>query len=54
VMVQSVPQAGVQFGAGLIAAQKLYAGRSATAAAESRCLCGRTDNCCSLQHSDAK
>ena len=38
------------FGAGLIAAQKLYAERSQTAAAEAKCICGRTDACCSLQN----
>jgi aspartate aminotransferase-like enzyme len=55
IIVRSVPQAmvnghKVEFGDGLIAAQKLYAERSPTAAAESKCLCGRTDACCSLQH----
>ncbi|SNS31003.1 aspartate aminotransferase [Granulicella rosea] len=54
VIVKSIPQAGIKFGDGLIAAQKLYAERSQTAAAEAKCLCGRTDACCSLQHSDAK
>jgi aspartate aminotransferase-like enzyme len=54
VMVKSLPQLGVQFGAGLIAAQKLYAERSPTAAADSKCICGRADACCSLQHADAK
>jgi len=55
IIVKSVPQAmvngrKVEFGDGLIAAQKLFAERSPTAAAESKCLCGRTDACCSLQH----
>ncbi len=45
VMVKSVPQSGVKFGDGLIAAQNVYANRSATAAADSKCLCGRT-TCC--------
>jgi len=59
IIVKSVPQAmvnghKVEFGDGLIAAQKLYAERSPTAAAESKCLCGRTDACCSLQHPDTK
>jgi aspartate aminotransferase-like enzyme len=59
IMIKSVPQAmvegrKVQFGDGLIAAQKLYAERSATAAAESKCLCGRTDACCSMQHPAVK
>ena len=48
VVVKSLPQAGVQFGAGLVAAQKLYAERSATAAADAKCICGRTDACCSM------
>ncbi len=55
IVLKSIPQASVngqpvQFGSGLIAAQKLYAERSQTAAAESKCLCGRTDACCSLQN----
>jgi aspartate aminotransferase-like enzyme len=50
VVMKSFPQPGVQFGTGLIAAQKLYAERSATAAADSKCLCGRSDACCSLQN----
>ncbi len=55
IIVKSVPQAmvnghKVEFGDGLIAAQKLYAERTATAAAESKCLCGHTDACCSLKH----
>jgi aspartate aminotransferase-like enzyme len=54
VIVKSIPQAGVNFGDGLIAAQKLYAERSPTAAADSKCICGRADACCSLQHADAK
>src|SRR6202051_3796140 len=48
VAVKSIPQAGVKFGDALIAAQKLYAERSQTAAAEAKCLCGRTDASCSL------
>ena len=54
VVVKSLPQLGVPFGAGLIAAQKVYAERSATAAADAKCLCGRTEACCSLLHSEAK
>jgi aspartate aminotransferase-like enzyme len=50
VVMKSFPQPNVEFGTGLIAAQKLYAERSATAAADSRCICGRTDACCSLQN----
>jgi aspartate aminotransferase-like enzyme len=52
VVAKSLPSPGFAFGNGLIAAQKVYAERSATAAAESPCLCGRTDACCSLKHSD--
>ena len=54
VAVTSVPQLGTTFGAGLVAAQKLYAARSVTAAAESKCLCGRTDACCSMVHPEVK
>jgi aspartate aminotransferase-like enzyme len=54
VMVKSVPQSGVKFGDGLIAAQKVYAERSPTAAADSKCLCGRAEACCSLINSAAK
>ena len=59
VIVKSVPQAQVSgnpvgFGAGLIAAQKVYAERSATAAADNPCFCGRTEACCSLLHTEAK
>lgn len=52
VVAKSLPHPGFAFGKGLTAAQKVYAERSATAAAESPCLCGRTDACCSLKHSD--
>jgi aspartate aminotransferase-like enzyme len=54
VVVKSVPQLGAKFGDGLIAAQKLYAERSSTAAAEYKCLCGRAEACCSLVDSAAK
>jgi aspartate aminotransferase-like enzyme len=54
VVVKSLPQLGIEFGAGLIAAQKLYASRSQTAAAENPCQCGRAEACCSLLHSEAK
>ena len=50
VVTKSLPQLAIPFGAGLVAAQKLYAERSATAAAQAKCICGRTDACCSLQH----
>ncbi len=45
VMVKSVPESGCKFGDGLIAAQGFYAQRSATAAAENKCQCGRS-TCC--------
>jgi aspartate aminotransferase-like enzyme len=54
VVIKSVPQLGAKFGDGLIAAQKVYAERSPTAAAEYTCLCGRTDGHCSLVSSSAK
>ena len=54
VVVKSIPQLGAKFGDGLIAAQKLYADRSPTAAADNKCLCGRESSHCSLQHSAAK
>ena len=54
VVVKSVPQLNAKFGDGLIAAQKLYAERSPTAAADNKCLCGREASHCSLQHASAK
>jgi hypothetical protein len=54
VVVKSIPQLGAKFGDGLIAAQKLYADRSPTAAADNKCLCGREAAHCSLLHSEAK
>ena len=59
VIVKSVPQANVdgkavQFGDGLIAAQKLYAEATHPAATSRTCLCGREDAHCSLQHAEAK
>ena len=50
VIVKSLPQLGVEFGAGLIAAQKVYVEATHPAATERKCLCGRADACCSLQH----
>jgi aspartate aminotransferase-like enzyme len=50
VAIKSFPGSKVKFGDGLIAAQKVYAERSQTAAAEAKCLCGRSDGCCSMQH----
>ncbi|GAA3746651.1 pyridoxal-phosphate-dependent aminotransferase family protein [Terriglobus aquaticus] len=43
---------GFEWGKGLIAAQKVLAGRKPNQAAEQTCICGRTDACCSLQHPD--
>jgi aspartate aminotransferase-like enzyme len=53
VVAKSFPAPGFAFGNGLIAAQKVYAERSPTAAAESACLCGREDQSCSLKHAEA-
>jgi aspartate aminotransferase-like enzyme len=53
VVAKSFPTPGVAFGNGLIAAQKVYAERSPTAAADGTCLCGRADQSCSLKHADA-
>ena len=52
VVVKSLPQLNKKFGDGLIAAQQTFADRSQTAAADAKCLCGRTDRCCSMQHPD--
>ena len=59
IIVKSVPQAvvseqPVQFGAGLIAAQRVYSERSPTAAIDNPCLCGRVGACCSLEHPDVR
>ncbi len=59
VIIKSVPQALVdgkpaQFGAGLIAAQKLYVEATHPGADERKCLCGRTGRSCSLQHPEVK
>ncbi len=51
VVAKSFPPAGFSWGHGLVAAQKVYAERSSTAAADAPCICGRTDACCSLQNS---
>jgi aspartate aminotransferase-like enzyme len=53
VIVKSVPELNLEFGAGLIAAQKLYASATHPSAAKRTCLCGRENDCCSLQHADA-
>ena len=60
ITVHSVPQARgadgqpIQFGAGLIAAQRVFAESSHPAAEERKCICGRADACCSLQNAAAK
>jgi aspartate aminotransferase-like enzyme len=54
VVVKSVPQLGAKFGDGLIAAQKVYAERSPTEAADRKCICGRADACCAMLSSSAK
>ena len=54
VVIKSLPQLGVTFGDGLIAAQKVYAERSPTAAADRACFCGRAESCCALVSSAAK
>ncbi len=52
VAVTELKLPGFTFGTALTAAQKLFAERSESAAAERTCFCGRTDACCSLQHAD--
>jgi aspartate aminotransferase-like enzyme len=54
VVVKSVPQLGAKFGDGLIAAQKVYAERSPTEAADRTCICGRAEGCCAMLSSTAK
>ncbi len=58
VVVRSVPQAThngrpIQFGDGLIAAQKLFAAATHPQAEKRSCICGRPDGACSLQHTEA-
>ncbi len=50
VAVQDLKLPGFEFGTALVAAQKVYAERSATAAADRACFCGREDACCNLVH----
>ena len=50
VAVKSFPGTTANFGDGLIVAQRVYAERTQTAAAEAKCLCGRADACCSMQN----
>jgi len=54
VVVKSLPQLGVQFGQAVAAAQKVYAERSPTEAADRKCLCGRAEGHCSLVDAAAK
>ena len=54
VVVKSLPQLGVKFGDAVIAAQKVYAERSATEAEDRKCICGRVEACCSLLNTAAK
>ena len=54
VVVKSVPQLGASFGKGLIAAQQCYADASHPKAEARKCICGRTDACCSIQHPDVR
>ena len=50
VAVEELPRHRRKFGDGLIAAQKVYRRAHADAAAEAKCLCGRTDACCAIEH----
>ena len=54
VIVKSVPQLKASFGAGLIAAQNLYAEATHPAAEKRPCLCGREDASCSMLHPAVK
>ena len=58
VVLKSIPQAAsngrpIQFGDGLIAAQKLYAEATHPHAEKRTCICGRPDQACSLHHPEA-
>ncbi len=58
VVVKSIPQAqangkAIQFGDGLIAAQKVYAQATHPKAETRTCICGRPDSACALHHTDA-
>ena len=50
VVIKSIPQLNKNFGDGLIAAQHVFAEATHPKAAEAKCLCGRTDACCSIQN----
>ena len=54
VVIKSVSQLNTQFGAGLIAAQNLYAEATHPKATSRACLCGRQDSHCSLQNPAAR
>ncbi len=49
VVVKSLPALGMKFGAGLVAAQEVYAKATHPEAEKRGCFCGRVDACCSLQ-----
>jgi aspartate aminotransferase-like enzyme len=53
VIMKSLPQLGITFGTGLIAAQKVYAEATHPKAEARKCICGRPDAACSLQHAEA-
>ncbi len=58
VVLKSIPQATangrpIQFGDGLIAAQRVFAEASHPKAEQRTCICGRPDFACSLQHEEA-
>ena len=50
VVHHSLPQLNMPFGAALIAAQTVFAQATHPAAAKRTCLCGRTDQACSMQN----
>ena len=54
VIVKSLPELKVEFGRGLIAAQKCYAEATHPSATARKCICGREESCCSLLHADEK
>ena len=53
VVHKSLPQLNIPFGAGLIAAQKVFAEATHPRAEARACICGRPDSACSLQHTEA-
>jgi aspartate aminotransferase-like enzyme len=54
VIVHSLPELGVKFGAGLTAAQEQFAISTHPQAEKRTCICGRTDACCSMLHPAVK